>query len=96
MQEAQEAGNASQVARRHGVDVKMLYRWIRNSKHADWQIASAEAKAVTSYTQSPGEFRELETENDKLKKLLGEKDLEIAILRDLVKKVNPAYRTKWK
>lgn len=55
-----------------------------------------EAKAVTSYTPSPGEFRELETENDKLKKLLGEKDLEIAILRDLVKKVNPAYRTKWK
>ncbi|MBG9564392.1 transposase, partial [Brevibacillus agri] len=41
-------------------------------------------------------FRELETENDKLKKLLGEKDLEIAILRDLVKKVNPAYRTKWR
>lgn len=53
-------------------------------------------KAVTSYTPSPGEFRELETENDKLKKLLGEKDLEIAILRDLVKKVNPVYRTKWK
>ena len=31
---------------------------------------------------------------DQLKKLLGEKDLEIAILRDLVKKMNPAYRTK--
>ncbi|RNB65400.1 transposase, partial [Brevibacillus invocatus] len=90
IQEAQEVGNASQVARRHGIDVKMLYRWIRDSKHTDWQNASADAKAVTSYTPSPGEFRELETENDKLKKLLGEKDLEIAILRDLVKKVNPA------
>ncbi|ERI10929.1 transposase [Aneurinibacillus aneurinilyticus] len=96
VQEAKEAGNTTQVARRHGIDVKLLYRWIRNSKHADWQNASPEAKAVTSYTPSPGEFRELETENDKLKKLLGEKDLEIAILRDLVKKVNPAYRTKWK
>ncbi|WP_309480038.1 transposase, partial [Brevibacillus agri] len=70
-------------ARRHGIDPKMLYRWIRDSKHADWQNTSSEAKAVTSYTPSPGEFRELETENDKLKKLLGEKDLEIAILRDL-------------
>ncbi|KZE47772.1 transposase [Brevibacillus parabrevis] len=96
VQESQEAGNASQVARRHGIDVKMLYRWIRDSKHADWHNTPAEAKAVTSYTPSPGEFRELETENDKLKKLLGEKDLEIAILHDLVKKVNPAYRTKWK
>ncbi|QHZ55179.1 transposase [Brevibacillus sp. NSP2.1] len=95
IQEAHEVGNASQVARRHGIDPKMLYRWIRDSKHADWQNTSSEAKAVTSYTPSPGEFRELETENDKLKKLLGEKDLEIAILRDLVKKVNPAYRTKW-
>lgn len=74
----------------------MLYRWIHDSKHADWQNTLAGAKAVTSYTPSSGEFRELETENDKLKKLLGEKDLEIAILRDLVKKVNPAYRTKWK
>ncbi|WP_246000884.1 transposase, partial [Brevibacillus panacihumi] len=96
VQEAQDAGNASQVARRHGIDAKMLYRWIRDSKHADWKNTPAEAKAVTSYTPSPGEFRELETENDQLKKLLGEKDLEIAILRDLVKKVNPAYRTKWK
>ncbi len=26
VQEAKEAGNASQVARRHGIDVKMLYR----------------------------------------------------------------------
>ncbi|CAM3279723.1 transposase [Brevibacillus invocatus] len=96
VQEAQDAGNASQVARLHGIDAKMLYRWIRDSKHVDWKNTPAEAKAVKSYTPSPGEFRELETENDQLKKLLGEKDLEIAILRDLVKKVNPAYRTKWK
>ncbi|WP_412679082.1 transposase [Brevibacillus parabrevis] len=53
----QEAGNASQVARRHGIDVKMLYRWIRDSKHADWQNTPAEAKAVTSYTPSPLEKR---------------------------------------
>ncbi|WP_221175377.1 transposase [Brevibacillus agri] len=37
IQEAHEVGNASQVARRHGIDPKMLYRWIRDSKHADWQ-----------------------------------------------------------
>ncbi|RNB45574.1 hypothetical protein EB820_25650, partial [Brevibacillus agri] len=37
IQEAHEVGNASQVARRHGIDLKMLYRWIRDSKHADWQ-----------------------------------------------------------
>lgn len=33
--------------------------------------------------------KELSKENEKLKTLLGEKDLEIAILRDLIKKKNP-------
>jgi transposase len=33
--------------------------------------------------------KELFKENEKLKMLLGEKDLEIAILRDLIKKKNP-------
>ncbi|SHL10346.1 hypothetical protein [Alicyclobacillus tolerans] len=30
--------------------------------------------------------KELETENDKLKRILGDKDLEIALLRDMLKK----------
>lgn len=59
------------------------------SKHQDWQSTSREAKKVTSYDPSPSEFKELETESDKLKKILGDKDLEIAILRDLVKKRTP-------
>lgn len=72
----------------------MLSRWIRQSQTAGWKKAAPEAKKAVPYAPSPKEFQELEHENDKLKKLLGEKDLEISILRDLVKKVNPAYRTK--
>jgi len=34
--------------------------------------------------------------NNQLKKLLGEKDLEIAILRDLLKKANPYLLKKLK
>jgi transposase-like protein len=89
-------GNAASVARRHDLDPKLLSRWIRESKHKSWEITSGEAKKVTTYVPSSQEFKELETENDKLKQLLGEKDLEIAILRDLVKKVNPGFRTKLK
>ncbi|MCP3774422.1 transposase, partial [Paenibacillus sp. MZ04-78.2] len=88
IQEALEAGNASQVARRHGIDGKMLSRWIRQSQQVGWKKAAPEAKKAASYAPSPKEFQELEHENDKLKKLLGEKDLEISILRDLVKKIN--------
>lgn len=45
---------------------------------------------------SPLETKKLSQENDHLKRLLGEKDLEIAILRDLVKKKNPHLLTKLK
>lgn len=98
IQEAIQAGpgNAASVARRHGLDPKLLSRWIRESKHKSWQMTSGDAKKAATYVPSPQEFKELETENDKLKQLLGEKDLEIAILRDLVKKVNPGFRTKLK
>ncbi|NUN88191.1 transposase, partial [Coprococcus comes] len=40
--------------------------------------------------------KQLSNENDQLKKLLGEKDLEIAILRDLIKKKNPHLLKKLK
>jgi hypothetical protein len=55
------------------------------------------AKQTTSYVPSAKEFREeIEVENNKLKNILGEKDLEIAILRDLLKKTNPACLKKLK
>lgn len=94
IQEAREIGNAVPVAKRHGIDVKTLYRWLRESKHKAWEKTAAEAKKVTEYVPSSQEFRQLETENEKLKKLLGEKDLENSILRDLLKKVRPGYPKK--
>lgn len=96
LQEAKEIGNIAQVARRHGLVPKVVYNWMKMSKHQDWQTTSTDAKRVSTYVPSTSEFKEIETENDKLKKILGEKDLEIEILRDLLKKVNPAYRTKLK
>jgi transposase-like protein len=74
----------------------MLNRWAREAKHRGWQTAAPDAKKVNAYVPSPREYQELENENDKLKRILGEKDLEIEILRDLLKKNNPAFRTKLK
>lgn len=94
LQEAAEVGNASQVARRHGLTPKTVYDWMKQSKHTDWMSTSSQAKKVSIYVPSTSDFKELEVENDKLKKILGDKDLEIEILRDLLKKANPAYRIK--
>ena len=45
--------------------------------------AAPDAKKVNVYISSPQEYQQLENENDKLKRILGEKDLEIEILRGL-------------
>ncbi|HLN89553.1 MAG TPA: transposase [Candidatus Binatia bacterium] len=94
VQEAVEVGNAALVARRHELMPKQVYDWIKQSKHQDWKQTSPGAKKVAPYTPSLQEFRAVEEENDKLKRILGDKDLEIEILRDLVKKVDPTYRRR--
>ncbi len=38
--------------------------------------------------------KEITQENDTLKKILGEKDLEIVILKDLIKKASPQLKIK--
>lgn len=94
IQEAKEIGSVGQVAKRHGISAKSLYRWIEESKHKSWRETPKEAKKVVSYLPSPQEYKSLESENEKLKQILGEEDLEIAILKDLVKKKNPGFLIK--
>jgi len=94
IKEALEIGNVVQVAKRHEINVKTLYRWISESKHKAWQNTKSDDKKTAVYVPSHQEFKQLENENDKLKRILGEKDLEIAILRDLIKKKNPGYQTE--
>lgn len=94
VKEAVEVGNAAQVARRHEITTNMIYRWMKQSKHQEFKQTRPNAKKVAQFTPSVDEYRAIEEENDKLKRILGEKDLEIEILRDLVKKVDPTYRRR--
>jgi transposase-like protein len=87
-------GNAVPVAKKHGINVKVIYCWMKESKHKAWENTPSDAKKIAEYLPSPKEFRQLEDENEKLKTLLGEKDLEIAIMRDLLKKHRPGFPTK--
>jgi len=94
LQEVNETNDVAQVARRHELSTKTIYSWRKQSQHKAWQVTSSDAKKTTTYTPTAQEFKEVESENTHLKQLLGEKDLEIAILRDLIKKTQPGYRTK--
>jgi transposase len=84
VQEAIETGNRALVARRHELSPDLVSKWVKAFKEKGNLDDSGIQEIV-----SPSEFKQLETENDQLKKLLGEKDLEIAILRDVLKKKNP-------
>lgn len=60
----------------------MVSRWIREYKEGEY--------GEVDVTVLPDvDSKELSKENEKLKIILGEKDLEIAILQDLIKKKNP-------
>ncbi len=86
LKDVEEIGSVPQVAKRHGISDKTVYRWAEKSEHSDWQNTQGESKQTCQYIPSAKEFKELEKENILLKQLLGEKDLEILVLKDVVKK----------
>jgi transposase len=93
VKEAMETGNASLVARRHDLAPSLVARWTRCYKRYGTFYPQKEASATNGSCNS-FDYKKITKENEQLKKLLGEKDLEIAILRDLLKKTNPPLTIK--
>jgi len=89
VKEALEVGNKALVARRYELSPNLVQRWVK-------AYEEGHLGQETIPHSSSAEVKRLEEENEQLKKLLGEKDLEIAILRDLVKKKNPHLLKDWK
>jgi len=79
VKEVHEVGNGSLVARKYDINHNMVNRWVR-------QLSNGVSHIVPSITQ---DHKQLLAENEQLKKLLGKKELENEILRDLLKKTNP-------
>ncbi len=96
IKEAMETGNSAVVARRYDLSTNMVARWVREYKQGKHRAKVNPNEPTASFAQLSKENNELLQENNKLKKLLGEKDLEISILRDLLKKKNPHLLTKLK
>ncbi|MGQ9571535.1 MAG: transposase [Thermodesulfovibrionales bacterium] len=87
--ECLKTGNHTMVARKYEISGNTISNWLRKyRRQGSLQIKSAfQANNDAVYTQ-------ITSENEQLKKLLGEKDLEIAILKDLIKKANPLLPTR--
>src|SRR5690606_22513272 len=91
VREALEVGIYKGVARHYQIDASMVGRWVRKYRQEgesafDRTLRRQQTPAPTDVNQR---IKELKRENDWLKRIVGEKDLEIAILRDLLKKGSP-------
>ena len=97
VKEAMETGNVSVVARRYDLSPSMASKWVRQYKQYGEAAFAADSNVrtgVQQFSYSEKEYRQLEAENERLKKILGEKDLEVAILKDLAKKQSPHWPKK--
>lgn len=88
IKECQETGNIALVARKHNISSNTIHTWMRKyRKHGTLKpMPNAKDKQSKALEQ---QLNKVSSENDKLKRLLAEKELEIAILKDLSDEKNP-------
>jgi transposase-like protein len=82
IKEVEETSNIALVARNHGIAPTTINGWLKNK-----DIIGKSGPKSGEFNSS-NYVKQVEKENDQLKKILGEKDLEIAILKDLLKKTS--------
>lgn len=93
VEEALDRGNVALTARKHGISPYSLYKWIKQYRD-EVEVTVGKKKDLNNLSH-PQTAQEWEQKYEQAAKLLGEKELEIAILRDLVKKKYPHIQFKW-
>lgn len=78
------------VARQYGMSPKTLSNWVRQYQDEVGDVMARKQEQAEQLKQDAAEFKELQKKYKAAMKLLGEKELENNILKDLVKKTNPA------
>ena len=88
IKECRQIGNIALIARRHELSPSTVYTWIRKAKE-NGSATPLPKDQEKQFKEVKKRLNKLGNENDQLKKLLAEKELELAILRDLRDKSNP-------
>lgn len=86
--ECQQIGNVALVARRHGISASTVHTWRATVKKRGSiePLPRAEAERLEEMVRR---INNMSIENDMLKKLVAEKELELAVLRELRDISNP-------
>ena len=87
IKEAIETGNSSVVGRKYNISTSNIARWVKEYKPDPMKgMISKALQRTPGLSETLKEAKQIEEQNFKLKRLIGEKELEIDILRDLLKK----------
>ena len=82
------------VARRHGMSPKTLGEWVRQYRDEVGDIMKQKQHHQDELLEKAAKYEELEKKYQEALRLIGEKDLEISILRDMVKKKYPDWKPR--
>ena len=88
IKECQETGNVALVARRHEIATTTIHTWLKKQRQRGSVKPLPKAKEER-YKTMEKQLKEVSTENDRLKRLFAEKELQLAILKDLMNCKNP-------
>ena len=88
VKECREIGNIALVARRHNISKNTVYSWVNKAKKTG-SVKSLPKDEKNRIKEIEDRLNIMSNENDELKKLVAEKELELAILRELRDEVNP-------
>ena len=88
VKECREIGNTALVSRRHGMAKGAVYTWVKKAKE-NGSVKSLPKDSKKKIKEVKKRLNKLSTENDQLKKILAEKELRLAFLRDLRDESNP-------
>lgn len=88
LKECQEVGNVALVARRHDIATSTIHGWRRKAAQRGL-IKALPREMQARLKEVESRLRDTATENDKLKRIVAEKELELAILREMRDTLNP-------
>jgi len=77
------------IARKYGLSPHTLRRWVREYRDEVGDVMVKKKEQGEQLVKDAEELKELQKKYNSAMKLLGEKELENAILQDLLKKMNP-------
>lgn len=88
LRECRETGNVALVARRYEISPNTIHTWVSAARKRGTTktLPKADGKRQKALEK---QLQDVSTQNDKLKRILADKELELAILRELRDKQNP-------